>query len=298
MTQDEGRQRKYRVLSLDSEVGQAFCEEIGADSTLTTEAMSEGWITPDEETVSQQKIIDCGNRAALNLWLGWGDVVQEVAGYQEILTLTTVSCQNATCPSYNIPISDRHSHCDSCASEMVASDQSSLVKEVMLKDPLRQEYRTVLLTIRANCVLRSRLSQMFRQMAQRQIQGGASSSDKRWLSAQDPVILGLHTLSHLIMSALKLRSRELDAQDMISIGIEGDVEISLFDSAEGGTGTCEYLFEHFRGMVQPAYHVGAECDCVEQCPKCSTLIQCSSNNSPLYRPLGVSLLEQIMNAKA
>ena len=290
--QEDGASRKYRVLSLDREAGQAFCEEMTGDSSLITNPVAEGFIGADESVAVESKVVDCGGGAELLVSLGWGRVVQQIFGYEESLVLTSLSCQNATCAAFNVTVGAMRSQCQHCGSELVGAEQISMVKEVAFSEPLSEEYETAVISISANSLLQARLSRIAREMMMRQ---RLSAKDYGILSAQNATVLGLHTLVHLAMSSLQVRSRELAAQDMISSDEDGETQIELFDSANGGTGTCEYVFNNFQELMPTAYHIGAECYCDDQCPRCTSHIECASNNVALYRPLGAALLEGIVN---
>ena len=111
-----------------------------------------------------------------------------------------------------------------------------------------------------------------------------------------PDVLSLHTLSHLLLNSLPMMSQGIGASDLIQTELGQSPRILLFDEAELGTGSVEFIYEQFEALLTPAYHLAAECSCEDGCPKCCHSSHCTADNGAIYRPLGESLLQAVLRS--
>ncbi len=302
-----GNFRKWRVKKLDLEQQIAIAEAISPDLPFSTKPTVEIQIKPDHSIAAQTRTVEVAQNAqngeplllSLTISLQWGEVGQSVIGYETLINRSLVACVNPDCTELNRPVSHQFEDCLVCAEQLqIVETFSETVKEDWFDQPIQESYQAPILTLQA------------------------SQATVAWLNRQSLVLLdqlyhvypdlppwhevlithpaeavGLHTLAHLILAALPTQSQPIAASDLLVPSLTEGTKLILFDEAALGTGCCEYIYERFEELLQAAYHIAAECDCTEGCPKCCHTAHCGSRNGAVYRPLGETLVAQVLNLK-
>jgi hypothetical protein len=62
-------------------------------------------------------------------------------------------------------------------------------------------------------------------------------------------VLGLHTLSHLLLTALPTRAQPIAASDLLHLEVDQPPQLLLYNEAELGTGSCEFLDDQFEELL-------------------------------------------------
>lgn len=292
-----GEFRKWRVRSLDLEAGLAKAVAINPDSGFSTRAELNLLVEPDESVPVEQRCLDLGIGTVL-LELGWGTVTQQVLGYDEQLITNRVACFQEDCAAYNQPLPQRQGTCNHCGGPLLlASAQTETVDSVRFENPLSESYNAPILTLRCSRELDEALNRLAEELVQRlSEEQGELPPQHQDLVMTPHGLLGLHSLSHLLLNCLPLVSQPIAASDLVAFNAAAGGNVVLFDTVEGGTGSVEYLFQEAEHLLGQAYHLAAECDCQTGCPKCCHCRQCSAGNEVLHRPLIQSLLEQMQKA--
>jgi DEAD/DEAH box helicase domain-containing protein len=294
----EGELGKWQVNSLNLEQQQAIAEPMNPNSPFSTRALLELNVTVDETIAAQSRTVELGGSgAALTLTLEWGTVAHQVVGYETLISLNRVRCVNEGCRLYHRKLSQQQGQCSHCGEPLQLADSSTeVVKTTLLEQPLSESYDAPLLRIQLN----EAAGRMLNHAAERLTRTLSAAFDEIPHEHEDllivpPELLGLHTLSHLLFGSLPTLSQPLTASDLIQSGIGQPNQVLLFDEAHLGTGCCECIYEHTEDLLQAAYRLAAECDCIEGCPKCCHSSHCSDRNGGIYRPLAVSFLEAVLS---
>ncbi|WP_218081553.1 DEAD/DEAH box helicase [Anthocerotibacter panamensis] len=115
---------------------------------------------------------------------------------------------------------------------------------------------------------------------------------------QSGITRALHTLEHLVSAAVSLHVL-CARQDVDGVTLAHHTELRaggffLFDTAVGGTGVSEAIYETPRPFLESGYTLAAECDCTEGCPSCCLNPKCTDFNQSLDKALGLKLLGYIL----
>ena len=298
---EAGEFRKWQVMSLNLERGQAVAEPINSESAFSTRALKDLRVDLDETVGVQSRTIQfdaSGTPAALILSLHWGQVTSSVIGYERLLTLTRVACFTEGCTAYNKPLPQRLGNCPHCDQPLQLSESSTEVNsQVMFLKPLSESYHAPVLVIGCDDATRDLLKQLAAQLKQKLYE--KYQEIPHWhqdLLILPPVELGLHTLSHLLLNSLPMMSQGVAASDLIQTELGQSPRMLLFDEADLGTGSVEFVYEQFEHLLTPAYQLATDCSCDDGCPKCCHSGHCVVDNGAIYRPLGEAFLQAVLRS--
>lgn len=255
----------------------------------------------DESAMAKSRTVCLPSCTGLLLWtlsLQWGTVTQCVTGYETLLTRTQVACPNPDCAALNKLLPQSFGNCTVCDTLLqIAASVTEVVKDTVFDTPLQECYAAPILTFAVDDPTRQLLedaAKTLKQQLYREFEEIPPWHEE--LLTLPPDVLGLHTLSHLLLTALPTRSQPIAASDLLRLELGQPPQLLLYDEAELGTGSCEFLDDQFEALLHTAYHLAVECDCTEGCPKCCHSSHCSMNNGDIYRPLGVAFLEAVLSS--
>ena len=295
---DEGDIVRYRCQTLDLETNTAELDPLLVSSTLTTEANSD--LDTHLESVLQTRTVNCG-AGTLTLTLHSGTVRHVISGYREYVNEPELKCVNPQCLSYQRKVVGVQSNCLGCYQPLELSKLSK--REVSNTDfdkPIVDAYETVLLSLEASpdllAVLEKRVEAIRGKYAET-VTVPASLEPLLNFSVAEVV---LHSFSHALLKGMMIASN-FSSTDILETTVAvpgGESTVLCFDTEWGGTGACEYLFNHLENVAQHAQQVLNECSCSHGCPYCFNSLRCVQGNEGLYRDAANWLLAMVLEPLA
>ncbi|MDX2241578.1 MAG: DEAD/DEAH box helicase [Leptolyngbyaceae cyanobacterium bins.302] len=314
---DDGQLVTYRSLSLDTTQRVATLQRTAADDLLTSaitriDAQCDQPLTPPKQVVVQPLTVweiagspstiqvelstfspELKECQFLTLELGFGSFRQVVEGYQRFMRLYQRTCLNRKCSHYRTPLPNTTT-CLLCGKPTREAELLTLLDEERFPSPYVTQHHTPILSVSLSDGLISSLQQV-------------AGTAKALLGAQEPVLrdyqvlwnypaeyIALHSLGHQLMTALPMVVRT-DAHDLeFVVQPDGNGSCGLFfDTADGGNGATEAVFNHFTQLCQTAASLAGQCDCETGCPRCLVQHGCPDRNQGLLKQMGLILLEAI-----
>ena len=292
----QGDLQQFRSSGLKTETNTVQLTPMGAAGRFT-QPLEDSALS--HEHVVADKVLQLGDFGTLTLTLDWSKVTSSVIGYQEWEAIQVLSCETDGCRKRSVEVSGRRPRCEVCNQKLRLKEvKQDLLAQVDFAAEAIQTYTVECPTITwsASDVLRASL---FRWVKARTQAVKAEHKDKlpfaeRVLLDSDPVVLGVHSFLHALIVALPLGDRysTQDVNDLVLPTGQGvDMVCVLSDTADGGTGATEYVFEHIRTVAGYALKLSQECECGDVgCPRCLTHTSCAKDNEGLYKRLGMDLL--------
>jgi DEAD/DEAH box helicase domain-containing protein len=292
-TQGEGEGlTKYRVTSLDLEGKTAHLEGCHNPNCITH---AKGEMTVSSELIESRAIAIQSPTLSGTLMLefSWGTITSEIKGYEEVMVSAEMKCFNSTCVYHKGGLVTEHKTCPSCGSGLRTEKMSQkIVGEVNFNSPYSEEYQAPILRLVPNHNLIQSIKSYIKATKTRIEQRHPTQipTEHEPLFSHSAIPLMLHTLSHQIILALpmKVNHNSSTLNDLV----HGN-SCTLFETADGGVGAAEYLFNYFEEMCRTALELINSCDCRHGCPRCLHFRHCTIDNEHLYRNVGQALLETI-----
>ncbi|MDE1828824.1 MAG: DEAD/DEAH box helicase [Thaumarchaeota archaeon] len=109
---------------------------------------------------------------------------------------------------------------------------------------------------------------------------------------------GYHATEHVVIEGSNMITGGV-SQDLggISLGTSG--LIFVYDSAIGGNGASEALYDRLEKAFERSLHMVKECPCKNEsgCPRCTFSYRCGNNNEYLHKMASVEILQRIMDGE-
>jgi DEAD/DEAH box helicase domain-containing protein len=90
-------------------------------------------------------------------------------------------------------------------------------------------------------------------------------------------------------------SRDIDFM-LIEVPSNHNIVGYFFDTCEHGTGMCDTLIKYLETAFIKAKFLVDNCPCKYGCSSCTTIQRCPDDNKALFKSVGLSLLEEIINS--
>jgi DEAD/DEAH box helicase domain-containing protein len=102
------------------------------------------------------------------------------------------------------------------------------------------------------------------------------------------------TSGDTIARQLRANSRDIDFM-LIEVPSNHNIVGYFFDTCEHGTGMCYTLIKYLETAFMKAKFLVDNCPCKYGCSSCTTIQRCPDDNKALFKSVGLSLLEEIIN---
>lgn len=108
---------------------------------------------------------------------------------------------------------------------------------------------------------------------------------------------GVHGFEHVILSTAPLlvscNPHDIGSAFYADCHFDFNPKVFVFDSAPGGTGISEGLFESHEEWLRDAHESLRTCKCLEGCPACLLSPRCIKKNQAINKPLALKLFSLI-----
>ncbi|HEX6023641.1 MAG TPA: DEAD/DEAH box helicase [Solirubrobacter sp.] len=123
-----------------------------------------------------------------------------------------------------------------------------------------------------------------------------------WYELAEPDLGTLHATEHSQIAVLPLLAM-CDRWDIGGLSTNyheqtGGPTIFIYDGHPGGIGIARRGYEAFERLVGDAYRLVSECPCESGCPSCVQSPKCGNLNEPLSKAGAISLMGDLLGARA
>ncbi|XHX80910.1 MAG: DEAD/DEAH box helicase [Stenomitos frigidus ULC029] len=306
---------RYRSKSLTLDTKLAHLEQLEEDPRRTTQASSVVLVKP----VSMLKppvAYPLKEGGSVRMRLTWGTITDLVTGYQEVERVEEKFCNRRGCQNHRLTLQENV--CPSCRTYTSKRHARKVVDQVAFEKPYSTRIQAPILEVKFSPDVLDLLQGWVmseRQSATTLFQDEMPETfESLW--DVDADYLAMHTLTHQLLFALPLvmlassydmnvlvlkqATSEVDEEqtDGTAAGEpalkKGELRAYFYDTADGGNGSTEALYDRFSDFVARAMSLSKACDCGDHgCPKCLIQSGCPQYNRALYKPLGLQLMASL-----
>lgn len=292
---DTAHMAVYQSHKLDLVKKEAHLQYLGSESELMTEAESNLDIQPISELENHKVVETTIEGGRLRLRLLWAEITESVSGYLLKKRVWTTTCKNPKCDRFQSEVPGKT--CPQCDRALSVSELIKIVDRIVFEEAYQVEYQAPCLTIELNEPVRSALSDRAnscrREILKKYDLDRIPPSLKSLWQAK-PEEIAIHSLQHQLVKSIPLviLSSIHDIRET-TLAREDKVKGYVFDSTDGGNGAVEAIFHQIEVFAAKAFDLAGSCDCELGCPRCLHSSGCNDANEPLYKELGLFLLEQM-----
>lgn len=305
----DGQLVNYRSETLELEMGKALLQLI-TETPLFTIAINRVDTCIHQE-LSTPKIVPLlvltgesnGSTQvplSIQLSLGWGEISQQVTGYQLLTRSYKLTCLQKKCVNYKEGLNER-THCPACGKRLRKAELTTVLNEVEFERPYAIKFSTPVVQISVS------------ESVNRYWQEIVVRTRTQLLQAKQPIptnyqqlweypaqFLVIHSFGHQILAALPLVV--LSGMNDVSFRVEkrgiADYVGLFYDRVEGGSGSAEAIFKQLPKLAKVAGELARNCECESGCPKCLIQPGCPDGNKGLLKELGLLLCDALSLTEA
>ncbi len=293
----DGNPVQYKSQELNLTEGKAILKPIEATNLFSR---PEGNLNFEEIKIAgEAKIINLSQGAARFTPVS-AKIKEEIYGYNLYRLEQKWTCTNNRCRNFNLNLPGHIQTCPACSTQLIEREFVELLEENKYKEAFALNYNTFCIRVEINANARKYFSAIVKNLRKEILnkQKYISNEEKQLFESNETQIC-VHTLAHQLMLSLPLvehgaNSRDIDFM-LIEVPSNHNILGYFFDTCEHGTGMCDTLIKYLETAFLKAKFLVDNCPCKYGCSSCTTIQRCPDDNKALFKSVGLSLLEEIIN---
>ena len=293
----DGNPVQYKSQELNLTEGKAILKPIEATNLFSR---PEGSLNFEEiKILGEANIINLSQGAARFTPVS-AKIKEEIYGYNLYRLEQKWTCTNNRCRNFNFNLPGHIQTCPACNTQLIEREFVELLEENKYKEAFALNYNTFCVRVEINDNARNYFSAIVKNLRKEIFnkQKYISNEEKQLFESNETQIC-VHTLAHQLMLSLPLvehgaNSRDIDFM-LIEVPSNHNIVGYFFDTCEHGTGMCDTLIKYLEITFIKAKFLVDNCPCKYGCSSCTTIQRCPDDNKALFKSVGLSLLEEIIN---